>query len=218
MDQALRSRCERFLANRGHPEKGLSVGESLPSRRVCRHPHPEKTRRQRWTASTTAGTCSGPARASFQLPGDRPGGNDHPPVPGAGPPGETGPGAAPLRCLEGPLPPLPVPPPGRLASGRPGGRAPVRGVCRPHPGHLQRHEGGALLPHRGGGQRVCGPCWPSPPRPVEELIAETEACYDRLKHRPFGTGQFTQTLSHVLALGEGAPRRSATGPWPSTMP
>ena len=42
------------------------------------------------------------------------------------------------------------------------------------------------------------------PRPVEALIAETEACYDRLKHRPFGTGQFTQTLSHVLALGEGS--------------
>lgn len=39
---------------------------------------------------------------------------------------------------------------------------------------------------------------------MEALIAETEACYDRLKHRPFGTGQFTQTLSHVLALGEGS--------------
>lgn len=41
------------------------------------------------------------------------------------------------------------------------------------------------------------------PRSVPEIIDETEACYDRLKHRPFGTGQFTQTLSHVLALGEG---------------
>ena len=30
-----------------------------------------------------------------------------------------------------------------------------------------------------------------------------EACYDALKH-PFGTGQYTQALSHVLALGEGS--------------
>lgn len=35
------------------------------------------------------------------------------------------------------------------------------------------------------------------------VIDQVEACYDALKH-PFGTGQYTQALSHVLALGEGS--------------
>ena len=37
--------------------------------------------------------------------------------------------------------------------------------------------------------------------PLAALLLE--ACYDALKH-PFGTGQYTQALSHVLALGEGS--------------
>ena len=46
----------------------------------------------------------------FPTSGDRPGGNDHPPCPWSRIPRRNWTRGAPLRCLEGPLPPLPVPP------------------------------------------------------------------------------------------------------------
>ncbi len=224
MDQALRAAVSASLPT-GTPLRKAFPWENPYLHAVCAGILTQKTRRQRWTASTTAGTCSDPARASFPTPGIAQEAMITPPVPGAGPQEKLDQGLRLYDALKD-HPPLPVPPPGRPASGRPGGRAPVRGVCRPHPGHLQRHEGGALLPHRGGRQRVCGPFGPLP-RPVEELIAETEACYDRLKHRPFGTGQFTPNPQPRAGPGGGerpgevrpdpGPLRCPEGPRPEVQ-
>ena len=71
MDQALRSRCERFLANRDTLRKAFPW-ENPYLHAVCAGILTQKTRRQRWTASTTAGTCSDPARASFPTSGGSP--------------------------------------------------------------------------------------------------------------------------------------------------
>lgn len=53
------------------------------------------------------------------------------------------------------------------------------------------------------------------PDTEQAVVDQVEACYDALKH-PFGTGQYTQALSHVLALGRGVPRRNVTRSWGCT--